>query len=58
MKGKAVSSQQKPRASASANASRRAELERLQRMSIEERILAALSMRDRFKGLQATPFKK
>lgn len=58
MKAKAVSSLPKPRRSASAQASRQAELERLQRMSIEERILAALSMRDRFKGLQATPFKK
>ena len=58
MKRKAVVRLNKPTASASANASRRAELERLQRMSVEERILAALSMRDRFKGLQATPFKK
>ncbi len=58
MKGKAVSSQQKPRTSASANASRRAELERLQRMSIEERILAALSVRDRLAGLKPSPLSR
>ena len=58
MKGKAVSSQQKPRASASASASRRAELERLQRMSIEERILAALSLRDRLAGLKPSPLSR
>jgi hypothetical protein len=58
MKGKAVFSQQKPMASASANASRRAELERLQRMSIEERILAALSVRDRLAGLKPSPLSR
>jgi hypothetical protein len=58
MKGKAVSSQQKLRASASANASRRAELERLQRMSVEERILAALSLRDRLAGLKPSPLSR
>jgi len=58
MKAKAVSSLPKPRRSASAQASRQAELERLQRMSIEERILAALSMRDRFAGLKASPLSR
>jgi len=58
MKGKAVSSQQKPRTSASANASRRAELERLQRMSVEKRILAALSLRDRLAGLKPSPLSR
>jgi hypothetical protein len=58
MKGKAASFLRKPKASASANASRRAELERLQRMSIEERILAALSVRDRLAGLKPSPLSR
>lgn len=43
---------QKPRLSSSAGASRKAELERLARMTIEERVLAALSLRDRLGDLQ------
>lgn len=44
------------RHSASANASLRAEIRRVEKMSIEERIRAALSLGKGFKGLQ-TPTK-
>ena len=39
------------RRSASADAALRAEIERVKRMTIEERITAALTMRDRFDWL-------
>jgi hypothetical protein len=42
------------RRSASADAALRAELERIGRMTIEERVKAALSMRDRFAWLVPT----
>ena len=44
------------RRSASADASLRAEVRRVEKMTVEERIRAALSMGKRFKGLQ-TPAK-
>jgi len=47
----APASEDAPRRSASANASLAAEMERLRQMTIEERIKAALSMRDRFAWL-------
>ena len=42
----------RPRRSASADASLRAEIERVDRMTIEERVKAALSMRKRFSWVQ------
>ncbi|BCX48504.1 hypothetical protein HAHE_24120 [Haloferula helveola] len=41
-----------PRPSASADAALRAELERIERMSIKERIMTALTMRNRFDWLK------
>jgi len=41
----------RPRRSGCAEAALRAEIERVQRMSVEERIKAALSMRQRFSWL-------
>gem|GEM_PF-1551157 len=38
----------RPRRSASADAALRAEIERVSRMNVEERITAALTMRERF----------
>lgn len=49
---------QKPRPSSSAGASRKAELERLARMTIEERVLAALSLRDRLGDLQPSSLSR
>lgn len=49
---------QKPRPSASAGASRKAELERLARMTVEERVLAALSLRDRMGNLRPSPLSR
>ena len=43
------------RRSACADASLRAELERVGRMSIEQRVKAALSMRERFAWLTQSP---
>lgn len=42
----------RPRRSASAEASLRAEIERVSRMTIEERIRAALTMKDRFSWIK------
>jgi hypothetical protein len=42
------------RRSACADAAQRAELERIKRMTIEERVKAALSMRERFAWLKPT----
>lgn len=58
MNAKGSPSLHKPKASVSAGASRRAELQRLQRMSMEERILAALSLRDRLAGLRPSPLSR
>lgn len=44
-----------PRRSSSASESRKAEMERIERMTIEERIHAALTMSRRFSWLQPTP---
>jgi hypothetical protein len=44
-----------PRRSRSAAASRRAEMRRIERMTVEERIHAALTMSRRFAWLQPTP---
>jgi len=49
---------QKPMPSASAGASRKAELERLARMTIEERVLAALSLRGRLGDLRPSPLSR
>ena len=46
------------RRSACADASLRAELERVGHLSIEQRIKAALSMRDRFAWLDPAPKRK
>ncbi len=48
----------KPRASACAKASLQAEIERVRRMTVEERVLAALSMKSRFGWLQPAPTGK
>lgn len=48
----------RPRRSACADASLRAEIERVKRMTIEERVKAALTMRDRFDWLPAVPRKR
>jgi hypothetical protein len=45
------------RRSACAEASLRAEIERLSRMTVEERITEALTMGRRFAGLKPTPVK-
>lgn len=45
----------RPRRSASAKRSLAAEMERVRAMSVEERIKAALSMRERFNWLQPAP---
>jgi len=42
----------------SANATRRTELERLSRVSVEERILVALSVRSRMTGLRPSPLPR
>lgn len=42
----------RPRRSASAEASRRAQQQRIDAMSVEERVKSALSMRERFSWLQ------
>jgi hypothetical protein len=46
------------RPSASHAASRQAEIARVQRMTVEERVKAALGMADRFAGLQPAPRKE
>lgn len=43
-----------PRRSACADAAFKAELERVKRMTIEQRVKAALSMRERFAWLEPT----
>ncbi|NDI18018.1 MAG: hypothetical protein EBY83_08685 [Verrucomicrobia bacterium] len=47
-----------PRRSVSASASRRSELQRLARLSVEQRILSALSLRGQFAGLRASPLSR
>lgn len=47
-----------PRPSASHAASLRAEIDRVRKLTIEERIKMALSLDRRFQGLQATPRKE
>lgn len=47
-----------PRRSACADAALRAEIEQVKRMTIEERVKAALSMRDRFNWLLPEPGKR
>ena len=42
----------RPRRSASAEAALRAEIQRISRMTVEERIIAALTLRDRFAWIQ------
>lgn len=42
----------RPRPSASAEAALRAEIERVSRMTIEQRIIAALTLRERFAWIQ------
>ena len=44
----------RPRPSACADAAFKAELERVKRMTIEERVKASLSMRERFAWLEPT----
>jgi hypothetical protein len=46
------------RRSVCADESLRAEIERTRRMTVEERILAALSMRKRFDWVKPVPLKK
>ena len=46
------------RPSASHAASRQAEIARVQRMTVEERVKAALGMAERFAGLQPAPRKE
>ncbi len=46
------------RPSASHAASRRLEIERIRRLTVEERIKAALSMASRFAGLQPTRMRE
>lgn len=46
-----------PRHSASHSASRRVEIERIRRMTVEERVKAALGLAKRFATLQPTPRK-
>jgi hypothetical protein len=53
---KAVAATHRPRRSASAEAALRAEIKRVSRMTVEERITAALTMRERFSWIQ--PEKK
>jgi hypothetical protein len=48
----------RPRRSACADASLRAEIEHVTRMTIEERVKAALTMRDRFEWLLPVPGKR
>ena len=48
----------KPRASACAQASLQAEIERVRRMTVEERILAALQMKSKFAWLQPSPVEE
>jgi hypothetical protein len=48
----------KPRASGCAKASLQAEMERARRMTVEERILAALGMKTKFGWLQPSPTAK
>jgi len=52
------SSLPRPRRSACAEAALDAEIERLSRMTIEERVLAALTLRERFDWLRPEPAKK
>ena len=47
-----------PRPSASHSASLRAEIDRISKLTIEQRIKMALSLDRRFQGLQATPRKE
>lgn len=47
-----------PRASACAEASLQAEIERVRRMTVEERILAALQLKARFAWLQPSRVEK
>jgi len=47
----------KPRRSASASASRKAEILRVSKMSVEERIRAALGMKRHFSSLRPAPLK-
>lgn len=47
-----------PRRSSSAAASRKAEMERIERMTVEERIHAALTMSRRFAWLKPTPLPR
>lgn len=58
MKMREKSKVQPPRPSASAGASRKVELERLARMTVEERVLAALSLRDRMGSLRPSPLSR
>jgi len=53
----APASQDPPRPSTCATASLAAEMERLRKMTIEERIKVALSMRDRFAWLDPTALR-
>jgi hypothetical protein len=48
----------KRRRSASADAALRAEIQRVEKMTIEERIRAALSIDGRFPNMQRTPQKR
>ena len=48
----------RPRRSACADAALRVELERVSRMTVEERVIAALTMHDRFVWLQPEAGKR
>ena len=48
----------RPRRSACADASLQREIERVSKMTIEERVIAALTMRDRFAWLHADADKR
>lgn len=48
----------RPRASGCATASMQSEIERVRRMTVEERVLAALGMKSKFGWLQPAPAGK
>lgn len=58
MRGQKHSTLGKSKPSLSGQASRRAEIQRLERMSVEERILAALSLQNQLSGLRPTPLTR